>query len=52
MENISPIPPEILDNHKDVVLSMDVIKVNTVPFQLHTPEHCNLEMHLNFNIEK
>ena len=31
-EIILPIPPMILQNNKDIMIGMDVVKINTVPF--------------------
>ena len=31
-ENITPIPREILDNHKDITICIDIMKINKIPF--------------------
>ena len=31
-DDITPIPPHILINHRSIILGMDVVKVNGIPF--------------------
>ena len=31
-ENITPIPREILDNHKNITICIDIMKINKIPF--------------------
>ena len=32
IESIIPIPPKILDNHKDITMCMDIMFINGIPF--------------------
>ena len=32
IESIKPIPREILDNHKDITMGMDIMFINGIPF--------------------